>query len=90
MLYTYDYGDDWQHFCELVNVVDYTDAYPACKDGKSDAPPEDAGGEQGFADFLAAIGDKDHPDHKEMKAWGKSQRFEKFDVKKINAKLKKI
>lgn len=39
VLYTYDYGDDWRHLCEIVNVVDnYTNRFPTCVEGKGDAP----------------------------------------------------
>jgi len=90
IIYTYDYGDYWQVYCELANVIDnYTKEYPVCIEGEGDAPPDDVGGEGGFADFLEAIGDENHPEHKQMKAWGKSQRFEPFNIDKINAKLKK-
>ena len=90
VIYTYDYGDDWQHYCELVNVIDnYPNDYPVCTDGKGDAPPDDVGGESGYADFLAAIKDKKNPEHVEMKKWGKSQRFEPFDISIINERLKK-
>lgn len=52
-------------------------------------PPDDVGGEPGFAEFLSAISDGSHPECNEMKKWGKSQKFERFDMDKINARLKK-
>jgi hypothetical protein len=90
VLYTYDYGDDWRHLVELLSVIDdYGKDYPMCLDGKGDAPPEDVGGEPGYADFLEAINERTHPDHSDMIKWGKSQRFESFDIDKVNMRLKK-
>lgn len=89
ILYSYDYGDVWMHTCELEKVIDdYHFLFPACIDGSGDAPPEDVGGEQGFADFLKAINDKSHPEHADMLEWGESQLFDRYDMKKINIKLR--
>ena len=88
VLYSYDYGDGWEHTCELEKVIEnYSFNYPTCIDGSGDAPPDDVGGEGGFADFLDAINDKSNPDHTEMKAWGKMQKFTGYDIEKINKKL---
>lgn len=88
VLYSYDYGDGWEHTCELEKVIEnYSFNYPICIDGSGDAPPDDVGGEGGFADFLEAINDKNNPDYTEMKEWGKMQKFTRYDIEKINKKL---
>lgn len=88
ILYSYDYGDGWEHTCELEYVInDYPYGYPTLIDGNGDAPPDDVGGEGGYAEFLEAIGDKNNPDYDDMTAWGKMQRFSRFDISKINKKL---
>ena len=40
--------------------------YPVCLTGKRACPPEDCGGIWGYAGFLDAIHDPQHPEHEEM------------------------
>ncbi|MEI6580167.1 MAG: plasmid pRiA4b ORF-3 family protein [Eubacteriales bacterium] len=88
ILYSYDYGDGWLHYCEFEKTLDVNPSpYPVCTEGAGDAPPDDVGSEGGFADFLSSINDKKHPDHDEMTEWGKGQEFTRFDLDKINKKL---
>jgi hypothetical protein len=90
VVYSYDYGDGWEHYCKLEKVIDdYSLTVPTCIEGNGNAPPEDVGGENGFAHFLNVIHDKTHPDHQQMSAWGKRQRFTHFDIVKINKKLRR-
>jgi len=46
VLYTYDFGDDWQHEVVLEAVVDESEAgtLPQCLAGEGACPPEDSGG----------------------------------------------
>lgn len=88
--YTYDYGDYWVHKIRLVETIDnYAGEMPVCTAGDGDAPPEDVGGAGGFEEFLRAIADSKDPDHNHMLAWGKSQGFEHFDLKRANERLHK-
>jgi len=70
-LYEYDFGDDWQHqvLVEKVLPVEQGAVYPRCLTGKRACPPEDVGGVWGYGDFLMAIKDPMHPDHREMLDW---------------------
>lgn len=70
-LYTYDFGDDWQHriAVESVAVADPGVDYPIFIDGERRAPPEDVGGPPGFMDFFEAISKRSHPQHKDMVRW---------------------
>ena len=80
--YRYDFGDDWEHILEFEETVE-TDggAYPRCVGGAGACPPEDVGGTHGYAGFLRAIGDPDHPEHEEMLHWaGRS-----FDARAFRA-----
>lgn len=45
-LYTYDFGDEWQHeVClERIGQTDEPSMLPRCLDGAGAAPPEDCGG----------------------------------------------
>lgn len=44
MMYIYDFGDDWRHTVELVEVTDEKIPRPICLAGKGRAPVEDCGG----------------------------------------------
>lgn len=45
IIYTYDFGDDWQHEIALEKSLqsDPAATYPVCVDGRGDAPVEDSG-----------------------------------------------
>lgn len=69
--YLYDFGDGWLHRVKLeaVNPLDASQLLqmqqlPQCVGGRNACPPEDCGGVPGFADFVEAIGDKQHPLYK--------------------------
>ena len=49
--------------------------------GERACPPEDVGGAWGYADFLEAISDRKHEQHKELREWSGG----KFDPEKFNA-----
>lgn len=40
-----------------------------CIAGANASPPEDVGGEPGYADFVAAMADPNHPEHHDMLEW---------------------
>jgi hypothetical protein len=51
--YTYDFGDNWEHWIVLEKILpkeEYTE-YPLCIKGKRQCPPEDCGGVWGFEDI---------------------------------------
>lgn len=90
MKYVYDYGDDWVHRIEIEKVItDYDKNYPVCLEAHGNAPPEDVGGEGGYEEFLDVIADERHPDHEEMKAWGRMQGYQDVNIKEINFDLKR-
>jgi hypothetical protein len=91
--YEYDFGDSWQHQL-LVEKVLQPEAdvhYPRCVTGKRNCPPEDCGGVWGYAEFLEAIRNSDHPEHRNMLEWvGDEFDPEAFDLEEINRELKQI
>ena len=91
--YEYDFGDGWQHDIEVERVVEREPRvhYPRCIEGRRACPPEDVGGPWGYADFLAAITDPKHEDHREMKEWvGGKFDPEKFSAEAVNRELRKL
>ena len=86
-VYTYDFGDTWEHAVALERIIQREKGVkcPRCTGGKRSCPPEDCGGPWGYKDFLAAIQDPKHPEHEDMKGWvGRDFDPEAFDAKKIN------
>jgi hypothetical protein len=91
-LYEYDLGDSWIHeiLVEKILPPDPEVKYPICIAGERAAPPEDCGGVWGYADFLEAILDPDHPEHEDLLDWaGGDFDPEKFDLEAINRELRR-
>ena len=57
--YTYDFGDNWRHDVVVEKVLPAEDEvrYPRCLAGKRATPPEDVGGDYGYAEFCEAMAD---------------------------------
>ncbi|MDS0525917.1 plasmid pRiA4b ORF-3 family protein [Clostridium sp. SHJSY1] len=89
IVYNYDYGDGWEHEIKIKKIVtDYDKNYPVCLKGSGDAPPEDVGGAPGYEDFLEIIENSNHPEYGEMKRWGDSQGYRKFELGHTNMNLR--
>ncbi len=87
--YVYDFGDDWRHTIELEAIIDREKGkrYPVCIAGERACPPEDVGGIWGYQDFLEAVLDPTHEEHKNMIAWvGGIFDPEKFDPSSVKFK----
>ena len=63
--YLYDFGDDWQQVIKLERWFEDADTagMPFLLEASGRRPPEDVGGPEGYAAFLAAISDASHPGH---------------------------
>lgn len=88
--YEYDFGDSWLHIIQVEDVLepDPELVYPLCIEGKRAGPPEDVGGVWGYAEFLEAIKDRNHPEHAEYMEWvGGGFDPEAFDPDEINDEL---
>jgi hypothetical protein len=88
--YLYDFGDSWDHSIRLEKILDDYSGDCVCLKGVGDSPPEDVGGQWGFADFLKIINDPKHPEYEEMTEWGDMQGYEPFDIDIVNRRLKHI
>jgi len=82
-IYTYDYGDGWQH--EVVFEGSYPKErgkkYPVCVAGELAGPPEDCGGIPGYYDCIRALREGD--DSEELLDWLGRWRPDRFDPAKV-------
>jgi hypothetical protein len=89
-IYTYDFGDSWEHEILLEERLPAAPGqpYPACTAGEGACPPEDCGGVPGYYELLEAIGDPKHERRAEVRAWlgtGRDPRV--FPIEKVNLLL---
>jgi len=91
--YRYDFGDDWEHAVEIEKALppEPKVKYPRCVEGERACPPEDCGGAYGYEEFLEAIQDRHHEEHKEMLEWvGGTFDPEAFDIGRVNRALQRL
>jgi hypothetical protein len=84
--YKYDFGDGWEHgiLLEGLLIKEKGTKYPQCVEGERKCPPEDCGGVPGYFDFLEAVLNPMHEEHKRMIAWyGSKYDPDDFDPKKV-------
>ena len=69
--YLYDFGDNWEHVLVYEGTwpAEESVKYPLCLSGARACPPEDCGSIMGYANFLEAVRNVRHPEHKEMLEW---------------------
>ena len=92
-LYENDFGDSWEHDLLIAKVLpcEAGKRYPVCLTGKRACPPEDCGGIWGYASFLDAIQDPQHPEHEEMLEWvGGEFDPDAFDLDEANRELQRL
>src|SRR3989338_6805305 len=70
-VYLYDFGDGWEHQVRIEKRLTGSDlpSLPQCTAGANACPPDDVGGGPGYCDFVAAILDQEHPEHRELLQW---------------------
>jgi hypothetical protein len=86
IVYTYDFGDDWRHTVRLEAIAPAAEgvSYPRCLDGARRCPPEDCGGLPGYEEFLRAVTNPAHREHKAMLRWcGGAFDPEAFDARAV-------
>ena len=70
--YDYDMGDGWEHRIVIESAPApkvHGLPLPICVAGENACPPQDVGGPHGYADFLGALGDRQHEQHDDMMRW---------------------
>lgn len=92
LLYEYDFGDSWEHVVVLEKILPAPERpTPYCSGGRRACPPEDSGGPWGYASFLEAITDPQHPEHEDYLEWaGGSFDPEAFDMDEVSAELSRL
>lgn len=91
--YQYDFGDSWEHVLIVEEILPAEAHSPGalCMEGERACPPEDVGSTEGYAEFLKAIKNPKHREHKDMLTWaGGAFDSEAFDLNRINRNLQKI
>ena len=91
--YEYDFGDGWEHTVtveKLANIPEGHAVRIACLGGRRRCPPEDVGGPPGYANYLEALANPKHGDHKDMLRWRGKFDPKAFDLDKVNRELTKL
>ncbi len=88
MVYTYDFGDDWEHKIVVEKILPADPNAPTvrCTAGRGMAPLEDSGGVWGWANLVKAANDPTHPDHGHYRDWLRLPDGEAVDPKAFSWK----
>lgn len=92
VLYTYDYGDSWEHEVKLVGRLSTNEEtpVPSCIDGQLAGPPEDCGGVPGYEELRELFGRTDlDDDEQERVEWAGDWEPLDFDKDAANRALAK-
>lgn len=83
-LYSYDFGDNWQHEIRVEDSLSANVVNPGyCLSGAGACPPEDCGGPMGYADFLTRRNKRANSTRKRASKFDPAQ----FDAARVNATL---
>lgn len=88
--YNYDFGDDWwvDIRVEERRVAALPVESPRLMDGARAGPPDDVGGPYGYSEFLVALSDPRHSEHREIVGWiGEGWDPERFDKARLATAL---
>ena len=91
--YLYDFGDMWQHEIKVEKRLESKPGknYPICLAGKRACPPEDCGGDWGYAHLLEVMKNPRHPQYEERMEWVGSEFDPKaFDIEEVNQVLREL
>ncbi len=90
-LYTYDFGDNWEH---IITVKERKTSggtkYAVMLKRQGERPPEDVGGEYGYNEYLRITSDPDDPEYEHMLNWSKITRADEKTDEEINHALRWI
>ena len=86
LLYTYDFGDDWEHAIVLEKLMP-AGKRPACAEllaGENACPPEDCGGAPGYYNLIEAVNNPKNPDYEHLREWFGLEKGDTFDPTAFN------
>jgi hypothetical protein len=91
LLYTYDFGDDWEHDV-VFEERDHGAGAPRCLEGEGMCPPDDCGGASGYAQLKEILADPGDEEHEDMLEWmgldsGADFNPKDFSVDEVNMRL---
>jgi hypothetical protein len=88
-IYEYDFGDDWRHEIVFEGNPDVQPGviYPTCLEGERRCPPEDVGGTGGYEEYLEALADPSHENHKDFLQWRGKFDPALFDLNQVQQQL---
>jgi hypothetical protein len=92
-VFEYDFGDSWEHdvVIEELTRSRFGLKFAVCLDGQNACPPDDVGGADGYARFLAAIANPDHEEHDDYVTWiGRVFDRGEFNLANTNALCQKV
>lgn len=90
--YLYDFNADWVHFLRVTEIIAATPGvrYPRCVAGERAGPIEDIGGLAAYERLVAALADKEHPEHETyLAALDDGETFDpaRFCLEEVNRRL---
>ena len=92
--YVYDFGDYWVHRIKVEKKLAPVPGLdlPFCVGGACATPPEDCGGVPGYAEFVQAMANSDHPEHDNLTEWIGTDTWDPaaFDSIEANDRLAEI
>ena len=88
-MYEYDFGDGWLHEIVFEGKPEAQPGviYPRCLEGERRCPPEDVGGPGGYQEYLEALADPSHENHKDFFQWRGKFDPESFDLSQVQQQL---
>ncbi len=92
VLYTYDYGDSWDHEVKLVARLSAAEEtpVPSCTAGNLAGPPEDCGGVPGYEELCELIARTDLDEEEQERVdWAEGWQPLHFDREAVNRVLAK-
>jgi hypothetical protein len=86
IIYTYDFGDCWEHIITLEDIHKTPTRYATCFDGEGACPPEDCGGVLGYKSFKKILNDPLHKEYDSMRVWIGLRKRQLWNANKFKKK----
>lgn len=87
-VYTYDFGDNWEHIICLEKVEKSANRNPILLERSGERPPEDVGGEGGFEEYMRIISNEEDPDYESIIQWAQTTKEKKMPIEEINKNMR--